>query len=226
MFTEAWEMHLAFKKELEDRNFQFLEFTEEIFIPEFLLDGARMYLDYLSGENLPSHEIKKRSQDYINTQRLYIERFIKSLKSVYSKTSQIPLHRIGQKEVGLFHDNLKTMELSDRSYNAHMTGLKYFFKYLIEYLGMELTNPFDKVVMRQLRYDPQMITDEELEKFFEVITEENGREHMVAAHKKKQHYRPWLRHAFLIALLTGERLDNLIHLKWKDVKGKVIGIPN
>ena len=40
------------------------------------------------------------------------------------------------------------------------------------------------------------------------------------------HYRPWLKKVFVLALLTGERLDGIVLLKWSHINGNFFKIPN
>ncbi len=40
------------------------------------------------------------------------------------------------------------------------------------------------------------------------------------------HYRPWLKKVFALALFTGERLDGIVLLKWSHIDGNFFKIPN
>ncbi len=116
---------------------------------------------------------------------------------------------------------------SQTAYNAHMKACKYFFEWVIKTLKVQMDNPFENVRMPEVHYDPEIIPVEEFEQLLSVITPENGSgEKGVKRKENVNHYRPWLKKVFILSLLTGERLDGIVLLKWSHIDGNFFKIPN
>ncbi len=228
--NDAFERHMAYKKELKRNNFNIPDqssISQAEIVPMFLLEGAKMYFDYLEDINVPEHEKKNRTKQYINDQVRYVKRFLTSLKSIHGKLSNYPLQAIDQSHVGAFHNYVESQQMSSRSYNAHMEALRFMFDYLINHRKVDISNPFSNVTRKKTHYSPEIITEEEFVIFLSKIDQENGvGSKGVKVISKVNYYRPWLSIAFKLAISIGERLDGLVNLKWKDVKENYIGIPN
>jgi hypothetical protein len=108
-----------------------------------------------------------------------------------------------------------------------LKAVKYFIDYLIRELKVNMDNLFGKVKLHQIHYDPEIIPVEEFEKFLSLVTPENGIGTKGAKRKETvNYYRPWLKKVFILSLLTGERLDGIVLLRWTHVEGNFLKIPN
>lgn len=228
---EAMSLHRKYHAELKENNYHYPEIlpVEQPAKPKlmFLKEAAKMYLDYLQDIGVPEQEKKNLTQAYINDQKRYIIRFLSAVKLKAKKISEFPVTAVTSDHVSEFHKFLKRESYSQRSYNAHMQGVKYFFNYVIRDIKVAMENPLDRVKMPEVHYDPEIIPVEEFELFLSGITEENG----VGIKGSKgthrvNYYRPWLKKVFVLSLLIGERLDGVVLLRWSHIEGNFFKIPN
>ncbi|MEI9921120.1 MAG: hypothetical protein WDO14_20340 [Bacteroidota bacterium] len=190
----------------------------------FLRDATKMYLDYLQDIGVPEQEKKNLTKEYVADQTRYITRF----HSVVKKTgAEIFVSSITKDHVSEFYKFLKRLDYSQRSYNAHMQAVKYFFNYVIMNLKIVMENPLEKVKIPTVYYDPEVITVDEFDLFLSGITEENGLgiKGSRGTHKVN-YYRPWLKKVFVLSLLIGERLDGVVLLRWSHIEDNFFKIPN
>ena len=228
---EAFTKHREYQAYLKQNNYEIAKPPDkELNTPPpaiFLKEGAKKYLDHLQDIDVPEYAKKNLSRHYIHEQKRYLTRFLQIVQKQEKKISSFPVTSISQLHVAAFDLYVRSLELSQTSYNAHIKAVKYFIGYVKEELGIEMKNPFDKVKLREVHHDPQIIPVEEFEKLLSVITPENG--FGLKGGKKKQtvnYYRDWLKNVFIFALLTGERLDGIVLLQWKHVEDNFLKIPN
>jgi hypothetical protein len=193
----------------------------------FLSDAVKRYLDYLQDIGVPEQEKKNLTPDYVKDQTRYIMRFIKLVKRKENTISNFPVNAVHTDHVTDFYKFLKKEDYAQRTYNAHMQGVKYFFNYVIKDLKIAMANPLERVKMPEVHYDPEIIPVEEFEQFLSAITPKSGMgiKGSNGIHKVN-YYRPWLKKVFVLSLLIGERLDGVVLLKWSHIEGNFFKIPN
>ncbi|PZR31612.1 MAG: hypothetical protein DI538_20745 [Azospira oryzae] len=228
---EALTQHRAYHAELKSNNYNITppppKKADERPQLIFLKEGAKKYLDFLQDIDTPEYEKKNLTMHYIKDQKRYIMRFLQTVQQVEKKLSNFPVTSISRPHVAAFDKYVRSLNLSQTSYNGHMKAVKYFVNYLIDELRSDMRNPFDKVKFPEIHYDPEIIPVEEFEQLLSFITLENG---IGTKGKKKKetvnYYRDWLKKVFIFSLLTGERLDGIVLLQWKHVEGNFLRIPN
>jgi integrase len=194
----------------------------------FINDAAKKYIDWMQDIDLPRHKKKNLTVGYIREQESYVTRFLKIVKQHEGKISSFPAVNISDKHVGYLDAALgEEDKTSNATYNGYMKAGRYFVTYLIDELGLAMKNPFQDVALLTVHNDPESITETELQHFLTLITPENGIgskgiKKVSAVH----HYRPWLKKVILLGLLTGERLDGLVNLRWSYREGSLFKIPN
>ncbi len=207
------------KKELEAK-----------YVPQFVLECAQYYLDYLQDIGVAKHKRKNLSDKYIYDQERYIKRFLQCLKEHEIKPSTFYLTNLGDTEVEYFCDwldDFRTADgkpLTETGYNHHIDTMRYMVGHFIKKHGVDMYNPFQDVKKRTVLSDPTIITEEQLEIFLNTITPENG----VGKRGKEtaNFYRPWLKSAFLLFVMIGDRRGGMVELKWKDYQDNFFGVPN
>lgn len=227
---EAFSKHLEYQDHLKKNNFNIRASNSTQTVQPsilFLKAAAQKYLDYIQDIGVPEYEKKNLTKIYIIDQTRYVERFLKTVQKLEKKITNFPATSISQVHVAAFDQYVRGLDQSERSYQAHIKGAKYFIKYLIDELEIDMKNPFDKVKLREIHYTPEIIPVEEFELLLSVITPENG-----IGEKGKtrvdtvNYYRPWLKKVLVFALLTGERLDGIVLLQGKHIDGNFLRIPN
>jgi len=76
-------------------------------------------------------------------------------------------------------------------------------------IGLKIYSPVRPVV--------KTITKEEDEALLNIIDKENAIQ-VLSTGEKKHHYHPWLKFAIQLGLLTGRRRDEIVNLKFSDIK--------
>ncbi len=228
---EAFSKHLEYKTYLQQNNYEVATLpNKELDTPPpniFLKEGAKKYLDHLQDIGVADYEKKNLTKAYIKDQKRYVWRFLEAVQKLEKKVSNFPAASISQQHVAAFDKYVRSLVLSQTSYNSHIKAAKYFVDYLIKELSVDIKNPLDRVKLRVIHHDPEIVPVEEFEHLLSVITPENGIG--TKGRKKKEnvnYYRDWLRKVFIFSLLTGERLDGIVLLQWKHVEGNFLRIPN
>lgn len=227
---KAFALHRDYQSELKESNYEYGELVvEKAVAPKliFLKEAAKLYLDYLGDIDVPEQEKKNLTPGYVKDQKRYIKRFLIAVKQKVKKIAEFPITAVSKEHVTEFYNVLKKQNYSQRSYNAHMQGVKYFFGYVIKDLKVLMDNPLERVKMPEIHYDPEIVPEEEFELFLSGIREQNGMgiKGSKGIHKVN-YYRPWLKKVFVLSLLIGERLDGVVLLKWSHIEGNFFKIPN
>jgi integrase len=228
---EAMTLHRKYKADLQASNFKVAapvqKMEEEKADIIFIKDAVIKYLDYLQDIGVPEQEKRRLSKGYVKDCTRNVTRFLDCVKEVEGKLSSVPVTAVGKKHVTAFYNFLKENEYGQSSYNLHMKAVMAFFDYVIDELEVSMKHPLDKVKLSEVHHDPELIPVEELELLLSMITQENG----IGARGDKarqtvNHYRPWLKKVIILSLLTGERLDGVVLLKWSHIEGNFFKIPN
>lgn len=229
---DAFSKHRDYKTYLKQNNYEIAAppLDKDSATPPpmiFLKEGAKKYIDYLQDIDVPSYEKKNLTKQHITDQKRFLVRFLEVVQKEEKKIGNFPAASISKKHVAAFDECIKSLNLSQSQYNAHIKAVKYFIDYLIRELKVNMVNLFEKVRLPQIHHDPEIIPVEEFEKFLSVITPENGIGTKGAKRKETvNYYRPWLKKVFILSLLTGERLDGIVLLRWTHVEGNFLKIPN
>ena len=225
---EAFSKHLEYKEFLKKNNYSIVT-VPTIIVPTivFLKDGAKKYIDFLQDIGVPEYQKRNLTKEYISDQKRYLLRFLQTVQKVEKRIGNFPVTALSDKHVAALDEFVKGLGLSQTSYNAHIKAVKYFIDYLIDELKVELKNPFEKVKLKGIHHNPEIIPVEEFEQFLSAITPENGVGYKGVKRKETvNYYRDWLRKVFILSLLTGERLDGIVLLEWSHVEGNFLKIPN
>ena len=206
-----------FKSELITANYHKVAQITKVKEDNKLIKLITDYLDFQSGENIPSHLIRKRSKDHINDCRRALERLCKSLKNFGYSLSNLDVKELDDKEVGIYHDYLiSELNLSKITYNKHFRIMNSFYSWLNDFKKMSLPNPFNRVELATVTNEKNMITEKEFNELLKITNYENG--WTTRGEQKRNVYQEWLVTGFRLGLETGLRREELITLKWSDLK--------
>ena len=172
---------------------------------EFITNGG--FYKFESPKELTTSTIK----DYKRCFKYFLESID---RAVVVKTVRVD--RLNKEHIQLLYDYLEDKHLSDKYYNNITGYLRAFFNHLIEYEELKIKNPFSTAYARKVVYKPQSFSFEEFSKVLSVTTEENG----LDKNDKRTRFRDWLPKAFKLGAFTGLRLDELVHIKYSDIKFK------
>ena len=169
---------------------------------DFITNGG--FYEFESPKELEKETIK----DYQRHFRYFLESLSKNVN-----IRSVKVNEIDKPHLELFHNYIKKKTDSDKTYGNIMTSLKRFFNHLIRYEKFPISNPFTLVTIHSVEYDPLTFTQEEFNRVLSVTTIENGFDN----NEKRNRFREWLPTAFKLGLFSCLRLDELVHLKFKDI---------
>lgn len=219
----ACEKHIEFKKRLEENNYYLLpETLKTKRIPTVLKECVDRYIDHIHDCDVPEHEKKKLSKKYISDELATINKFLVVLKRNGIKPNYAHVE-INSSVVGLFHEYLIEQDYASNSYNNFMKTLKRMYRYFSKN-GWIDDNPFERVILKPIERNPQIIYEEEISELLEAIKPENG--FGTKGKEKRNYYREWLKDSILLGLYTGARPSMVFQLKWKHVHENFIKAPN
>lgn len=209
---------IQFEKYLKDNNYENESQEEKISKPQLLIDCMSLYIDYLNNVDIPVYRQKIRSAGHINEVERYFRYFIECLKQNKIDYSNFGIREIREKVLGLFYKYIREEKnYNNVSYNKVITIMKGFFNFLIEGSGYEMRNPFKQMKRMSVRPVIDTITEEEYNALLEKI-ESGTSKQILSTGEKKYHYHTWLKFSIQLGLFTGRRRDEIINLKYSDIR--------
>lgn len=109
--------------------------------------------------------------------------------------------------------------LQSYSYNRAIRIYTAFFNYLIDFKELNLKNPFRKATREEEESNPEAISYEEFLKLIALMDDDDNWIKTIENLSKTDKY--WLKYAFFLALHTSRRREDIVKLKWSDIKGEI-----
>lgn len=186
---------------------------------------ATFFAAYLDLRRGGAHTQRNRTSGHKKDLMRTIILFAKAMQKKGINSDKIKISEITQEHVGIYHQFLlERKKYSGRTYNRRMENMKQFFNYLKTHEQLEIINQFDTVKKRPTHTDIRTVESKHFLRLLEIITPENGIQ-VLKTGEKKRHYFSFLKNAYLIALLTGLRREQLVNLNFKNIKENEQGIP-
>lgn len=213
---------IQFENELIANNFSVAEtiLTDESAEDEdndySILDSCIKYNQYLNGESYYAHLKKNISKEYKKELIRYCSYFCENVKkSKNIETSRIK--DINIKDVSSFYLWAET-HYQEKSFNKCMAGVKGFFEFLINIEEVVMKNPFRIYEAKEvLSPEVDAITKQEFDLILEAVDDFCPMLQLGGKGQRKNMYRPYLKHAFRLFLLTGCRREEVVRFRWSDI---------
>ncbi len=215
--NEAIKQALTFREELERCNYSNKINSIKTHVPETIVEGMAYYISYLNNETPHEQEHKQRSKGHLKEVERYFKYFLDYLESQEIIATAIPIEKLDKNTVGKLKSYLlNEKNYAPKTYNKYIGTMRVFIAFLIEEFDFRIKNPFKG--FKRLRSEKKINTIYKTEFYalLKIITSENGIE-TLSTGEKKNHYKPWLKDAFLLALLTGRRREELVKMKFKGI---------
>ena len=212
-YDDALIESINFKKSLSSNQYEDFESVEMT-----LLNGFIIYNRYINGE----HDIKQyqkplNTPEYIKEQVRAIKEFIKKIQEFRKRSSnEILITDINKEDISKYYGYCEN-KFQPKTFNKRITELKRFFQYFIDCEDVEMKNPFNNVVKKRLvKKEPKVIP---MDDFSRIIDSIEITDPLKKVGKEiKNMYRPYLRNGFLLLLYTGGRFEDVVNMKWSDIK--------
>lgn len=188
-------------------------------IPRYLIEALARYVGWLSNEGVPMHIQKNRSKEHIKDVERAFKILIEAIKVGGYKPSELLIENLNDHVVGHVYDHLlNNRKFSNRTFNKYFSHYSSFLKWYSEEYNIPIRNWFSRVKRKKINPQPETISIKEFKALLKIITPENGVKIFSKGTKPKRNvYRPWLKNGFKLALLTGRRREELVHIKCSDI---------
>ncbi|RZK12182.1 MAG: hypothetical protein EOO46_04080 [Flavobacterium sp.] len=222
IYTEALDEALLFSKEVISNNYETVKpITEGNNYS--LADAIMKYYQYMGGVHKHAHKRKNVSTDY--QKECY--RFCKFFADVVKKQKDITkmlASDTSQDDVSAFYV-WATGHYAGKTFNKAMAALKAFYDFLINVEKVEMENPFEVYVTQKVdKKNPRALTFEEFNKILQAVDTADPIQHLNGRGENKNMYRPYLKEAFKLFLLTGGRREEVVTLKWNQILLTMSGV--
>lgn len=188
-----------------------------------LVECQTIFYNFMKNIGIPKHKQRIRTKDYIENNERYLNRFIEFLNNKGYKVESLKINQITDEIVGQYYEHVQSISDNPSTFNHHFRTLKSFYNYFIDERDYIIKNPFKQITLRYERKDKQTITRQEFDELLTFVTSENS--FIEYPNERKNMYRSWLIHAYKFALYTGRRREELVMIKWSDIKVEKNGEP-
>ncbi len=215
-YDEAVKLAIDFKKEMTITNFHSI--IQVITGNDFSIrDGILLFNDYLEGNHRLAHMKKHVSKGHREETIRYCILFADSLSKRAEITTLRP-QQVTQTDVSNFYKSLET-KYHPKTFNNCIHALRALFNYFINNEGIDMKNPFSTCVLKKLpKRNPKTLTKEEFDMILNAV--DSASKYKISPNAKRQKismYKPYLKEAFKLFLLTGGRREEIINLRWSDI---------
>lgn len=186
-----------------------------------LADAVIRYHQYLNGESNYSHLKKNVSAGHRKELLRYCRYFSQNVHKSKDIT-RLRVRDVSRDEVSKFYSWAEN-KYSEKTLKKCMSTLKGFFEFLIDIEEIEMRNPFRTYVIKgDVVAVVETINKEEFQAILTAVDDAKDDDAKSMAKsgtkgKKRNMYRPYLKNAYELFLLTGCRREELVVMKWSDI---------
>jgi integrase len=216
----AIQLFQQFKLEMKNNDFQKVEIKQKIMKPIFILDCVEDFMRHKRDENVPDHEKALIRKTTIRNLELCCEYMIFALSDNNVDVKVFKFESINSIIVGYITTFIANKINANKTYNNYVANVQSFAKYIYEKYYPQLENPFKNLRKFKKNKDVRAISKAEFMKVIDATKAENG-----IGYKKRgttdikvNFYRPWLIDAFYLGLFAGGRNEEIVEMKWSDIK--------
>ena len=216
--NEAILQAFAYRAELEKCNYSTKLVATKTTVPKTILDAMAYYIAFLNNDTPHEQEHKQRTKAHLDEVSRYFNYFTEYLQTMDIDPSIFPFEKLDKNVVGKLKSYLlKTRNYAPKTYNKYIGLMRVFVNFLVEEFDFRIKNPFKGFKRLHSEININTISSIEFHALLEVIKLENGtqiyEERKSKKKYKKNRYRPWLKDAMLLALLTGRRREEIVNMK-------------
>lgn len=222
-FHKAVEMFHSFKSELNNNSFQKMPIKKAETTPSRLIECFAYYMGWLNNVGVPSHKQKIRDPKYIGKYDHLFEQYKDALAENGVDWKILKFTEVNDEMIGFVHDYFLIKNgYANKTYNNNMGLLSAFTTHVINKFKFDYKNPFLGVPDMVVTPKVKAIGENEFSNLLDLITPENGIQIKTLRSRingrKVNHYKPWLNYAFKLGLFTGGRSEDIVELKWSNIR--------
>jgi integrase len=215
-YDDAIKELLDFKNELENPIKLSVTPIKQETKPELLTDCIIMYSDWLENVDVPKHQQRVRSNDYIKTTVRYVLNFSDFLIANKFNLNKFTIYDLNDEIIGKYYEHLEKISKSASTYNSNTKAMKSFNTYLINKKKYLIPNFFIDVKLKYVNTNPISVQDNDFIKILNTISKEDS----ILVFKsgaRKNMFKPYTRHGIELVAYTGMRIEETMILKYSDI---------
>lgn len=188
-------------------------------VPLLLKYASSGFIGWMNNENVPFHLQKQLSKEHVKDNERALKVLTECMVESGFDLETFTMDEINDAVVGVIYKYLIDKKFAPRTLNKYMGTYKALISWYMDKFDQPLRNYFKKVKQEPLYPEPQAIPLKEIEALLERVTPENGKKIYYKGKGGSRYlYKSWLVAGFRLALETGARREELIRLKWSDIK--------
>jgi integrase len=218
---------IAFREELKANHYSTTLKVTKTTAPRTIIEGIAYYISYLNNETPHEQEHKERTKGHKNEVDRYFRYFVDYLEHIGLLPVILPIEAINKDVVGSLKTYLlDTKGYAPKTYNKYISIMRIFIEFMINEFDLKMKNPFKGFARLKVDKRINTIANDEFHDLLKIITPENGWE--ILKKQRKNRYKPWLKDAILLTLLTGRRREETVKMKFNGIieneKGEPVSI--
>jgi len=191
---------------------------EEQNIPRLLIHVMARYIGWLNNENVRSYRVRVRSNEHIKDIERAFRVLAECLKNNGYNLSTVTIDDINDEMIDDVCTYLKSKQFANRTFNKYINYYSSLLKWYSKAYNLNTKNWFEDIERKRLNPKPEAITKNEYEALLKQITPENGIRECNGVKPIRNMYRTWLVDAIKLGLETGRRREEVIKMKFSDIK--------
>ncbi|MBL0913029.1 MAG: tyrosine-type recombinase/integrase [Bacteroidia bacterium] len=218
-YDEAVQQAIEFRKDIKNNTYAASQPQIAPEVNDYSLASAILkYNQYLEGNHeLEQHKktVSKAHRDECIRYCLYFADIVKQRTDI----NHVRVTDVNKYDVSGLYKWLEQENYEPRTFNRILGALKAFFDFLISVEDVDMKNPF--LVYESKSVPPTQkltLTRAEFDAILHAVDTAKRTEVLGGKGERKNFYRPYLKDGFRLGLLTGLRREEIVILKWTDIK--------
>ncbi len=190
-------------------------------IPKLLIHCLARYYSYQRNEGVPRYKQRIRTESHLKDIERAFKLLVTCLKKNEYDMNEFTIEQINDKVIGKIFEYMEEQGFAGRTHNKYINFYSSMLNWYNEEFETKIKNRFTKIPREIVNHNPESIPYNEFIALLEQIKPENGtRNYNKGIKTHRNIYRPWLKNGIKLGLLTGRRREEIISMKWSDIKEK------
>lgn len=184
-------------------------------------NAVAFFISYKLGDNVIKYKRKDLKKEYIKEIECYLHNFLDSFVHNGYDIFEFDLAEICDNHIQNLIDYLSDVKKYSIKYrNSHFVAIKEFCTYMKENYNVNINvkSLFYRTIKKVPTKKHRICSFEDFSKIVELTTFKNGFYRKGKKQHQSNHYKKWLVCAFNLCLFTGRRREEVLKLKWSDIK--------
>lgn len=189
--------------------------------PILLIHCLARYYSFLRNEGVPKFRQRIRTESHLNDIERAFKHLVICLKKNGYDVNKFTIEQINDNVIGKIFEYLEELGFAGRTHNKYINFYSSLINWYNEEFELNIKNRFANIPREIVNHNPESISQSEFIALLEHIKPENGVKNYDKGVKTHRNiYRSWLKNGIKLGLLTGRRREELISMKWSNIKEK------